>query len=210
MASPDRSAAAVSRSASRRAPAPVTVRSMAFSSEPSRLPESVRSSSRLARVAGSMNSVEAASSRGGSFQRRPLGLLRLLDISDGPRDRRQLGAREGAEAVGRGDAIEASDAGGRRGRIEEARRLRVNDAAEQVEGGPELGVVESRLGDDQLLGVDAHDVRRRAGRRPSRRPGRRPSRCRSRPGRSRRRRHPSPGRAPSGNSPPRGPAARPR
>ena len=62
---PDRSAA---RSAGRRAcraPAPVTVRSIARNSEPSRLPDSVRISSRLARVAGSMNSVEPFSSRSG-------------------------------------------------------------------------------------------------------------------------------------------------
>ena len=75
-------------------------------------PDSVRSSSRLARVAGSMNSVEPASSRSGQRERRPLGFLRLLDIGDDARDRRQLGAGKGAEAVGRGDAEEAGDAAG--------------------------------------------------------------------------------------------------
>ena len=48
-----------------KAPPPVTVRSIALNSDPSRLPDSVRNSSRLARVAGSMNSVEPCSSRSG-------------------------------------------------------------------------------------------------------------------------------------------------
>ena len=56
---------AISRSANRRAPPPVTVRSMALNSEPSRLPDSVRNSSRLARVAGSINRVAPFSSRSG-------------------------------------------------------------------------------------------------------------------------------------------------
>ena len=51
--------------ASSRAPAPVTVRSIARSSEPSRPPDIDRTSSRLVRVAGSMNSVAPFSSRSG-------------------------------------------------------------------------------------------------------------------------------------------------
>ena len=53
------------RSARSRAPPPVTVRSTALTRLPSRLPDSVRSSSRLARVAASMNSAAPASSRSG-------------------------------------------------------------------------------------------------------------------------------------------------
>ncbi len=55
----------ISRSASRRAPPPVTVRSIAFRRVPSRAPDNVLVSSRLPRVAGSMNSVEAPLSRSG-------------------------------------------------------------------------------------------------------------------------------------------------
>ena len=51
---------AASREASRRAPAPVTVRSMVDSSEPWRLPESVRVSSRDPRVAGSISMIVPA------------------------------------------------------------------------------------------------------------------------------------------------------
>ena len=62
-------AGSVSGAASRwlksRAPATVTVRSIASQSEPRRSPESVRISSRLARVAASMESVVAAASRVG-------------------------------------------------------------------------------------------------------------------------------------------------
>jgi hypothetical protein len=72
----------ISRSASRRAPPPVTVRSIARNSEPSRPPDRVRNNSRLARVAGSMNSVVPDCSRSGRDERRPLGDLRLFDIGD--------------------------------------------------------------------------------------------------------------------------------
>ncbi len=51
--------------ASRRDPAAVTVQSMASRSEPRRSPDSVRVSSRLARVAGSIAMVVPAASRAG-------------------------------------------------------------------------------------------------------------------------------------------------
>lgn len=56
----------ISRSAISRAPPPHTVLSIAFSSELFLSPESVRTSSRLARVAGSMKMVEAVLSRSGA------------------------------------------------------------------------------------------------------------------------------------------------
>ena len=56
----------------------------------------------------------------GPRQRRPFGLLRLLDIGDGAGDRRQFGARERAETVRRRDLEEAGDAPRGRRRIEQA------------------------------------------------------------------------------------------
>ena len=150
-------------------------------------PTSSATSSRLARVAGSMKSVAPLSSRSGARQRRPFRLLRLLDIGDGARDRRQLGAREGAETVERGDPEEAGDALRRRRRIEQARRLRTGDAAKHVEQRLQRLVAEQRLGDDQLLRVDAEDVGRKPVRGRSRRRGTRRWRCRSRRARRRRR-----------------------
>jgi hypothetical protein len=57
-----------SRSASSRAPPGVTVQSMVASRLPARSPESVRVSSRLARVAASMASAAPAMSRAGGLR----------------------------------------------------------------------------------------------------------------------------------------------
>ena len=98
-----------SRSASNRAPAPVTVRSIGFNRLPClRSPESVRSISRLARVAAiDMNSVDAVSSRLRALQdggRSPD--LCAFHIGDRAAGRRQFRPRELSEAVKRADAEE--------------------------------------------------------------------------------------------------------
>ena len=153
---PDRSAGDISRSASSRAPPPVTVRSMAFSRLPSRVRRTACArSSRLARVAGSMNSVAPAASRSGGAERRALGDLRLLDIGDGggrrrpvrrARSRRSRPASRRRNSAPCGSAAVALS--------KKHRGLRHGDAPEHVEDGPELRVVKDRLRHDDLARVD--------------------------------------------------------
>ena len=89
------------RSARSRAPPGVTVRSMAASRLPARSPESVRVSSRLARVAASMASVAAGTLAARRRQRRARAELRALDVEEGAAGGGDLGAAEGAEGVER-------------------------------------------------------------------------------------------------------------
>ena len=87
-----------------RAPAPVTVRSMAAIRLPCRAPDNVCVSSRLARVAASMSMASPAASRDRRRQRRTVVDLRLLDVGERRGRGREFDARERAEAVERAHA----------------------------------------------------------------------------------------------------------
>ena len=95
-----------SRSAISRAPAGVLVRSMAASTDPARSPESVRVSSRLARVAASISRFLPRARRGGGREPRRRVDLGALDIGERQRRGSDLRARKLAETVEGLDAVE--------------------------------------------------------------------------------------------------------
>ncbi len=93
-----------SRLASSRAPAAVTVRSMAASRLPARAPWFERISSRLARVAASMTRRLPARLFARRTEQRRFADLGDLHIGEQPGERGKLGPGEFAEGVERGDA----------------------------------------------------------------------------------------------------------
>ncbi len=101
---PDRSAGCRAGWPSSRAPAAVTVRSMAASRLPARAPWFERTSSRLARVAASMMSRLPAVLLARRAEQRRFADLGDLDIGEQPGERGKLRPGELAERIERGDA----------------------------------------------------------------------------------------------------------
>jgi hypothetical protein len=98
------------RSASRRLPPGVSVRSMVASRLPARSPARVRVNSRLARVAASISMVALCPSRKAATEAQAGAELGALDIGERSGGGGDLGAAEGAEGVERGDAEELLEA----------------------------------------------------------------------------------------------------
>ena len=146
---------AASQAASRRAPAPVRVRSMVASSEPWRSPERLRSSSRLRRVAASISITAPCASAARGGEARQLAGLGQLDIVDERAGGGELRAGEGAEAFERLDAVERLEPAAavlaveaRRGQ----RRQRRLPVAEQLEM---LRLLQQAIGQQQLARLEA-------------------------------------------------------
>ena len=105
------------RSANRRAPPPVTVRSTAFNSEPLRSPD--RGAHQFEIGAGGRINEQACTILFTlrCFQRRAGGKLGLFDIGDRGGGGGKFGARIGAEGFQRGNGVKPLDAGFGAGRV---------------------------------------------------------------------------------------------
>ena len=186
-----------SRRASSRAPAPVTVRSMAAS----RLPSPLAGERRRQLEIGARRGVDQHGVAGALADRRGerrVGAdLRLLDIGERRRGRREFDAAEAAEAVEAGDAEIAPVSRSRRGRaVEEGggqrRHARSARPRQKARQGRRRRRARRR---PAPRAARCGRGRRRAARARSARCGTRRSRCRSRRWRSDRRRRPPRSRA---------------
>ena len=174
---------AASRCASSREPAAVTVRSIAASSEPRRSPDSVRISSRLARVAGSIRQRRLRRLARRRRQRRPLAELGALDIGDAGRRRGQFEPRHRAERFG-GRHREIAGEPPLRGAPSNTSRVQRRHRRQRAQVRGKLGIAVERIGDDDLARLELRDRGRKRRRGRVRRCGIRRSRCRARPARS--------------------------
>ena len=145
---------AARRLASSRAPAPVTVRSIASSRLPCRSPDSVRLSSRFAPGRGVDLHDAVFADRPWRMQARQAAALGQLDVVEQGAGGGDLRAAERAEAVEARDAEAPAPAGASRRRVEAAGRQRRDplaplaarvdrvEAAQHVVGNQQLGRLE--------------------------------------------------------------------
>src|SRR5262249_22608396 len=155
---------AARRCARSREPAAVTVRSMAASNEPRRSPASVRTSSRLLRVAWSIASVAPCASRTGGASGGRGARWGGGGAEGGARDMAEAGGgggglepRQRAEACGGGEReIRREPALGGRAVEHVARQRRHRRQRAQIRG--ERGIAVERVRDDDLARLEAGDL----------------------------------------------------
>ena len=121
-------------------------------------PPSVRVSSRLARVAGSISRLAPRAPPGRRRERRPRLELRPLDVGERQRRRGDFGAREGAETVEGLDAVELAHPQRRRGAVAGFARERRQGTRSSATRRREMRLVADRLRRDDLARLEARDL----------------------------------------------------